>query len=162
MNTATKPYRNAASYAPLTEQQCIALRAFARQYGPQWKTKLADLWYRAAAQPTLHSLRNSHGPAWLEAFHMEQPARLVAGSGVTVLKGSRALCIELRKGHPFVSVERVDGAVVYLRVREAKEDRVFGLRAKSEAALGDLTTTLSDPSGNSIVVEAWNCDAPRE
>lgn len=152
----------ARTFAPLTDRQTAALTAFARQYGPQWKTKLADMWYRAAAQPTLHCLRNSHGPAWLESFHMEQPARLVAGSGVTVLKGSAALGVALRKGHPFVSVERVDGTVVYLRVREAKEDRVIGLRAKSEAALGELTTTLSDPSGNSIVVEAWNCDAPRE
>lgn len=147
---------------PLTDRETEALTAFAREYGPRWKTVLSDLWYRAAAQPTLHSLRNSHGPAWLESLYLPQPARLVAGVGVHVTKGSTALCIGLRKGNPFVSVERVDGAVVYLRVREAREDRVIGLRAKSEAALGDMTTVLSDVSGNCITVKAWDYYAPRE
>jgi hypothetical protein len=52
----------------LTPEQIAALRSFATRNGRGWKKVLSDLWMRAAAAPTLHNLRNTHGPTWLVTF----------------------------------------------------------------------------------------------
>lgn len=56
----------------LTPEQDAAIRAFAKRHGGNWKATLRDLWMRAAASPDLHSLRNTHGPAWLAAFQIDK------------------------------------------------------------------------------------------
>lgn len=65
-----KARRRAVVFAPLTEAQQTALANFAAANGPGWKLTLGTLWMRAAAPPVLHALRNSHGPAWLDAFDL--------------------------------------------------------------------------------------------
>lgn len=86
METQTK-----TKHRPLTDRETEALTEFAREHGPRWKYALETLWMRAAAQPTLHCLRNSHGPAWLEALDLPQPDRIVPGVTATVTRGSRAI-----------------------------------------------------------------------
>lgn len=60
-----------AAFAPLTEDQQIALTKFADANGRLWKARLAELWVKAAAEPTLHHLRNTHGPDWLRAVNAD-------------------------------------------------------------------------------------------
>jgi len=55
---------------PLTPDQLRALQDFARRHGPRWKAHLRELWMRATACPTLHQLRNTHGPSWLDRFRL--------------------------------------------------------------------------------------------
>jgi hypothetical protein len=139
---------------PLTDHETAALRAFAREHGPQWKYALTTLWMRAAAQPTLHCLRNSHGPAWLEAFAMEQPARIVSGGSVVVERGCKAL--GWRKGMRLF-VTRAD-AIVVLQTEE------LPARTVAFAEDHDLTamvTTLRCAEGT-VEVRALGCEAPRE
>ena len=57
-------------YSPLTPEQLHALVTFAERNGRTWKAKLSDLWMRAAADPILHGLRNTHGPTWLHKFSL--------------------------------------------------------------------------------------------
>jgi hypothetical protein len=54
----------------LTQAQIAVLQDFARANGRNWKSALRDLWMRAAAGPTLHDLRNTHGPSWLANFRL--------------------------------------------------------------------------------------------
>lgn len=56
--------------APLTSDELDAIAQFANEHGRTWKAELRDLWMRAAAPPTLHRLRNTHGPSWLVAFRL--------------------------------------------------------------------------------------------
>lgn len=53
-------------YPSLMLNQTVALRAYAREHGRSWKTKLWVEWMNATANPLLHRLRNAHGPAWLD------------------------------------------------------------------------------------------------
>lgn len=55
---------------PLTPDELAAITAFAKEHGRTWKADLRDLWMRAAAPATLHRLRNTHGPSWLESFQI--------------------------------------------------------------------------------------------
>lgn len=144
----------AKNFRPLTECETAALRAFAREHGPAWKARLADLWYRAAAQPTLHCLRNSHGPAWLESFAMEQPARIVTGGLVVVERGSKTLGI--RKGQR-LSVVSADPATVLLLA----DDRSHAVAFTGVDGLTAMVTELRDAAG-AISVRAIGCEAPRE
>ncbi|WP_054006265.1 hypothetical protein [Cypionkella psychrotolerans] len=56
-------------YPPVTAEQLEALAHLAKQNGRNWKAWLSDLWTRAA-DPTMHGLRNSHGPSWLSQFSL--------------------------------------------------------------------------------------------
>ena len=56
----------------LTTRQHIALARYAVLCGPDWKDALRGDWMAATAEPDLHRLRNTHGPAWLDAFAMPQ------------------------------------------------------------------------------------------
>lgn len=56
----------------LTAAEKVAVLAFAKRHGRLWKARLAELWGRAAAEPTLHRLRNTHGPDWLRTLCLEQ------------------------------------------------------------------------------------------
>ena len=60
--------------APLAPDQLQALQTFAEQNGRNWKAQLSDLWLRAAADPILHALRNTHGPTWLHRYRL--PAKV--------------------------------------------------------------------------------------
>ena len=145
-------------HRPLTDRETAALTDLAREHGPRWKAKLSTLWMRAAAQPTLHCLRNSHGPAWLESFEMEQPARIVPGVTATVVRGSRS--VGLLKGAR-VRVERVEarmephygpgshpGPTTYVTLAYGGARLgVYGdvektFRVAPGSSLGDLTTSL--------------------
>lgn len=55
---------------PLTTVQLECLQDFARANGRQWKAALRDCWMRSTASPTLHQLRNTHGPSWLATFRL--------------------------------------------------------------------------------------------
>lgn len=55
----------------LPNAEKMAVLAFAKQHGRIWKARLSELWVRAAAEPTLHRLRNTHGPDWLRTFSLE-------------------------------------------------------------------------------------------
>lgn len=141
------------TFRPLTDRETEMLTAFAREHGPGWKHALSTLWMRAAAQPTLHCLRNSHGPSWLAEFHMAQPARIVSGGRVVVDRGSAAL--GLRKGDRLTVVEALDDLVVI--VDDA--GRVLGFNDVGDR--GARVTTLRRYGGD-VEVRALNCDAPRE
>lgn len=151
--------QTARTFPALTDRQAAALVAFAREHGPAWKARLGDLWYRAAAQPTLHALRNSHGPEWLAAFAMEQPARLIAGCRVRIERGCALL--GLRKGDRDVRCERIDGLTVTLVQEQFPLNRRIVLTLAKASDLGGLTTALRDPCGT-VVVSAQGCEAPRE
>ncbi len=51
-----------ADYPPLMLAQAVVLRAYIREHGCNWKTRLWIEWMNAAAEPLLYQLRNSHGP----------------------------------------------------------------------------------------------------
>jgi hypothetical protein len=57
---------------PLTEEQQRAIREFAAIHGKGWKQTLTEQWWSASASPLLHGLRNSHGPAWLLDYKLEE------------------------------------------------------------------------------------------
>jgi hypothetical protein len=56
---------SAETFPPLSADEHQALLDFARNNGKLWKARLSELWVRAAADPVLHRLRNTHGPDWL-------------------------------------------------------------------------------------------------
>jgi len=69
------------AYPNLTTDEIAALKAFAADYGRNWKSKLANvywpnarLWRDASGDSRpgsiLHGLRNSHGPSWLDDFKL--------------------------------------------------------------------------------------------
>lgn len=62
--------RDTGQYPRLTDHQAAVIRAFAEDHGRRWKATLRDLWMRAAAEPTLHNLRNTHGPSWLAGYRL--------------------------------------------------------------------------------------------
>lgn len=151
--------QTARTFAALTDRQTAAITAFAREHGPAWKARLGDLWYRAAAQPTLHALRNSHGPEWLAAFQLEQPARLIAGCHVRVERG--CALIGLRKGDTLRCEFVTQDLTVMLMQEKFPHNIRFVLTVAKAADLSNLTTTLRDPCGT-VVVTALGCEAPRE
>jgi hypothetical protein len=168
---------------PLTDRETAALTDFAREHGPRWKRALETLWMRAAAQPTLHCLRNSHGPAWLEGFDLPQPDRIVPGVTATVTRGSRA--IGLLKGAR-VRVERVEsrmephygpgghpGPTTYVTIAYGgARVGVFGeversFRVAPGSSLGDLSTVLIEAktlrsAGDARIEVETSYYAPRE
>ena len=60
----------------LTASQRIALARFAVLRGPGWKDALRADWMEARAEPALHRLRNTHGPAWLAELTMPEDGAL--------------------------------------------------------------------------------------
>lgn len=60
----------------LTPGQRIALARYAALRGPDWKDTLRGDWMAARAEPDLHRLRNTHGPAWLAGLTMPTGDRL--------------------------------------------------------------------------------------
>ncbi len=62
------------SYAPITQEDLDALRRYADKHGRRWKLQLWSEWMNASAEPTLHALRNTHGPTWLDQFRWPTPA----------------------------------------------------------------------------------------
>ena len=52
-----------AGYSQLMLDQVAALRAYAHGHGRSWKNRLWMEWVDATAEPLLHQLRNTHGPA---------------------------------------------------------------------------------------------------
>ena len=62
------------TYAPITPGDLDALRRYADKHGRRWKLQLWGEWMNASAEPTLHALRNSHGPTWLDQFRWPTPA----------------------------------------------------------------------------------------
>ena len=71
--------RSRGSYPPVTRADLDALRRYADKHGRRWKHRLWVDWMNASAEPTLHGLRNSHGPTWLEQFRWPNP--VPAGPG---------------------------------------------------------------------------------
>lgn len=65
-----------ATYRDLTQEERIAVVNFASDHGRLWKARLSELWVRAAAEPTLHQLRNTHGPDWLYRLDLERLAAM--------------------------------------------------------------------------------------
>jgi hypothetical protein len=64
---------------PLTDLELIELRTFADVEGKRWKHILQmEYWWRGipvrdkhgCEYPTLYGLRNTHGPSWLQDFHL--------------------------------------------------------------------------------------------
>ena len=62
-------------HAPLTAEQLDAIKEYAAIYGRTWKQSLRDDWMAARCIGTIHALRNSHGPAWLNSFRLDEAAR---------------------------------------------------------------------------------------
>lgn len=58
------------TYEPLTTEQLTALRQFAKTHGRYWKAELRGHWERASLSGTIHALRNSHGPSWLNSYRL--------------------------------------------------------------------------------------------
>ena len=57
-------------YPPVAQADLDRLRRYADQHGRLWKSRLWGEWVNASAEPALHALRNTHGPTWLEQFHL--------------------------------------------------------------------------------------------
>jgi hypothetical protein len=60
----------------LTEQQLIALRAFAKANGRTWKSKLNHAWMTGLYNSSddsmnLQQIRNTFGPTWLVRFSLK-------------------------------------------------------------------------------------------
>lgn len=55
---------------PLTEKEHAAIKAYARENGRSWKSRLRDDWMNARTTGILQALRNSHGPSWLVSFSL--------------------------------------------------------------------------------------------
>ncbi len=66
----------AGEFAPLTAEQLQALRHFAKRQGRYWKDRMRDMWMHGAhisgsdADVVLYTLRNTHGPRWLNRFRL--------------------------------------------------------------------------------------------
>jgi hypothetical protein len=58
--------------SPPTPAEVEALREFAALHGPGWKAQLRYRWLNATATATLHRLRNTHGPAWLDGYRLDR------------------------------------------------------------------------------------------
>ncbi len=63
----------AQTFPPLCDAEQQALIDFAKNNGRLWKARLSELWARAAAEPVLHRLRNTHGPDWLRTVPVNPP-----------------------------------------------------------------------------------------
>ena len=59
------------TFPPLSAEEHQALLDFANNNGRLWKARLSELWVRAAADPVLHRLRNTHGPDWLRTVSQD-------------------------------------------------------------------------------------------
>jgi hypothetical protein len=60
---------------PLTRDEISELVSFKIAKGQSWKTLLSETWERGVVLqqfPSLYSLRNSHGPSWLEALDLRK------------------------------------------------------------------------------------------
>ena len=68
----------------LPNAEKMAVLAFAKQHGRIWKARLSELWVRAAAEPTLHRLRNTHGPDWLRTLNLEELVNVSSDPDVEV------------------------------------------------------------------------------
>ncbi len=58
---------------PLTEEEHAALAAYARKHGRKWKATLRNAWMGSPPHDdagTLRTLRNIHGPTWLETYRL--------------------------------------------------------------------------------------------
>jgi hypothetical protein len=74
------------TYPELTPEQVAAVQAFADAHGKKWKETLAMVyWYNARPWRgplgndemtgcILHTLRNTHGPRWLDSYRL--PAKV--------------------------------------------------------------------------------------
>jgi len=51
----------------------LHLRAYARERGRNWKSKLRDDWMNARTTGIMQALRNSHGPSWLASYALPKP-----------------------------------------------------------------------------------------
>ncbi len=57
---------------PLTDEETSAVCDYASKHGRDWKSKLRIDWYRARLRGTMHRLRNTHGPEWLDNYKLEK------------------------------------------------------------------------------------------
>ena len=69
---AHKPALAAKTYPEIDVTTMAALRSMRAGSGRVWKARLRRLWERGEAGPTLHRLRNTHGPAWLAGFRFPE------------------------------------------------------------------------------------------
>lgn len=60
-----------ANFPTISDAERNALLRFAQNNGRLWKARLSEQWVRAAAEPVLHRLRNTHGPDWLKTVTLE-------------------------------------------------------------------------------------------
>ena len=56
-----------------TLEQWAALKAYAREHGRTWKSRLLDDWTYARTSGPLQQLRNSFGPRWLLLVRINEP-----------------------------------------------------------------------------------------
>ncbi len=59
-------------YTPLTIDQITAIRAYQKSKGRNWKQNLSLDWQSGNIAGSLYSLRNTHGPSWLQSFRLPQ------------------------------------------------------------------------------------------
>lgn len=55
---------------PLTNEEHVAVQAYALEHGRNWKAALRDDWMNARTTGILQALRNSHGPSWLVNYSL--------------------------------------------------------------------------------------------
>lgn len=55
---------------PLTHDEHAEVTAYALKHGENWKDQLASDWMNGRTTGTLQRLRNTHGPAWLQAYSL--------------------------------------------------------------------------------------------
>ena len=111
---------------PLSVDQAIALRRFAKANGRNWKSELRYLWETGAynravlggAEPALlQQVRNSLGPAWLKNYKVSKPN---PRRGTRKIAGQARRFSEYAKKHP-------GSRQVVLEARS--KDKKFGLKA---------------------------------
>lgn len=60
------------TFAPIDKDTARAVIEYAHANGRVWKDRLRHDWMKASLRGTLHRLRNTHGPAWLEKVTLDE------------------------------------------------------------------------------------------
>lgn len=63
-------------YEPQTPEEFKAVEAYAARHGRAWKSRLREAWMSGGNEEgtggVLRTLRNTHGPRWLEQFRFNR------------------------------------------------------------------------------------------
>lgn len=65
-------------FRSLTREELAVLQHIRQRHGRCWKKVVRFEWSSGRAGPLMQALRNSHGPRWLNNFHLDDALALEA------------------------------------------------------------------------------------